>query len=84
MCYYSLTVCYLISTLTSHNWPFTKTFIPVSTSDKRSHATHHVKNTSRSEEKTDSMPTDKTEQVTLDMKQSLSFQIWAFFKKFKQ
>ncbi len=33
------------------------------------------KNTSRSKEETDNTPTDKTEQVTSGMKQSLSFQI---------
>ncbi len=33
------------------------------------------KNTSRRKEETDNAPTDKTEQVTFGMKQSLSFQI---------
>ncbi len=35
-------------------------------------------------EKTNNTPTDKTEQVTSGMKQSLSFQILWLFKKFKQ
>ncbi len=38
----------------------------------------------RSKEKVDNTPTDKTEQVTFGMKQSLSFQILSFFKKFKK
>ncbi len=38
-----------------------------------------------SKEETDNAPTDKTEQVTSGMKQSLSFQILSFFlNKFKQ
>ncbi len=36
---------------------------------------HAVENTSQSKEETDNTPTDKTEQVTSGMKQSLSFQI---------
>ncbi len=39
-----------------------------------SHATH----TSRSKEKTDNTPTDKTEQVTFGKKQHLSFRIVIF------
>ncbi len=45
---------------------------------------HTVKNTSRSKEETDNVPTDKTEQVTLGMKQSLSFKMLSFFYKFQQ
>ncbi len=37
-----------------------------------------VKNTSRSTEKTDNTPIDKTEHVTLGMKQSFSFQFFFF------
>ncbi len=42
-----------------------------------------AKYTSRSKEKTDNASTDKTEQVTLGMKLSLSFQIWSFIFFFK-
>jgi len=58
---------------------------PVAMSDKqcRSLATrsHTVKNTSRSKDNTS---TDKTKQVTFDMKQSLKFQFFSFLKTFKQ
>ncbi len=37
---------------------------------------HTVKNISRSKEKIDNTPADKAEQVNLDMKQSLSFQMF--------
>ncbi len=40
-----------------------------------------MKNALRSKEETDNTPTDKTEQVTLGIKQSLSFQILSFFKE---
>ncbi len=42
---------------------------------------HVVKNISRSKEETDNALMDKTEQVTLGMKQSLHLQILSFFKK---
>ncbi len=42
---------------------------------------HEIKNTSQSKEETDNMLTDKTEQVTSGMKQSLSFQILSFLKE---
>ncbi len=51
-------------------------------SDKpcHSHATHHVlTHTLWSKKKTDNAPIDNTEQVTLGMKQSLSYQILYFF-----
>ncbi len=70
------------------NWHFTKTrplhyccydwlTIPLS----RHTCSHSVKNTSRSKKETDNVPTDKTEQVTCGMKQSLSLQILYFFKR---
>ncbi len=37
-----------------------------------------------SKEEDDNMPIEKTEHVTFGMKQSLSFQFLAFFKKIKQ
>ncbi len=40
-----------------------------------------VKNTLRSKEDTDNTLTDKTEQVTFGMKQSLGFHIWSFYKE---
>ncbi len=48
--------------------------VTVAVSDEpwRSHA---VKNASQSKDNTDNTPTDKTEQLTFGMKQSLSFQI---------
>ncbi len=58
------------------------------TTDKPCHfhahtsCSHAMKNTLWREEDTDNMPTDKTEQVTFSMKQSLSFQMWSF-KEFK-
>ncbi len=50
-------------------------------SDKPWHSQRNtsVKNTSRSKEEIDNALTDKTEQVTLRMKQSFSFQIFFFF-----
>ncbi len=64
--------------------------VTVTMTDKDSHYTscsHAVKNTSQSKEETDNTPTEKTEQVTADMKQglrTLSFSIESFLKKFKQ
>ncbi len=60
------------------NWPFvtSPTFLTVAMSDKLSHHTscsHAEKNTLQSKEETDNAPAYKTEQVTLGMKQSLSF-----------
>ncbi len=43
-----------------------------------------VKYASRSKEDTNNTPTDKAEQVTSGMKQSLSFQILSFFKKLQK
>ncbi len=48
---------------------------------------HAVKNTSQSKEETDNTLTEKTEQVTADMKQgfrTLRFEIESFLKKLKQ
>ncbi len=73
------------------NWPFAKTrplpyFCCVRQAvvlSRHTSCSHAVKNTSRSKEDNDNAPTDKTEQVTLGMKQSLSLQILSFCKKLK-
>ena len=60
--------------------------VTVAMSDKprRSHTlpcSHAMKNTLWSREDTDKVLTDRTDQVTFDMKQSVNFQIWNFFKE---
>ncbi len=58
------------------NWPFAKTQFPMSNKPCRSQA---VENTLQNKEETDNAPTDKTEQVTSGIKQSLSFQMLSYF-----